>query len=129
MDEKMETMRQCWSAEQTVISSVSSVIKMNPLTFIKVIMGSISLCCARIHLFPALSGNALISFTMWCDKPIYYISILKKRRSKKGYHGNKGVIFPPSPLPTCNHKVKPARSLLLLHLLFDSAHPNSQCSC
>lgn len=91
MDEKDEAMRQYWSAEQTVISSVCfSVIKMNPLPFTKVIIGSISLCCIQIHLFPALSGNALISFTMWCDKSIYYISILKKSRSKKGYHVNKG---------------------------------------
>lgn len=52
MDEEGETMRQCWSAEQTVISSLSfSVIKMNPLLFIKVIMGSVSLCRTQIHLF------------------------------------------------------------------------------
>lgn len=82
MVEKGKTMRQCCSAEQTVISSVPfSAIRMNPLPFIKVITGSISLCYTQVHLFPTLSGNALISFTMWCDKPIYYISILKKSLS------------------------------------------------
>lgn len=97
---------QDWSAEQTVFSSVSfSVIKMNPLSFIKVIMRSASVYCTLVHLFPALSGNAMISFAMQCDKPTYYISVWRKREVRKMIVTMR-VSFPPRvalPLLTCSH--------------------------
>lgn len=119
---------QYWSAEQTVFSSeFFSVIKMNPLSFIKVIMRSASMYCTLVHLFPALSGNAMISFAMLCDKPTYYISVWRKREVRKMIVTMR-ISFPPHELLYhCWVVVTTlARNLLLL---FDSAHTAQQCSC
>lgn len=82
-----------------------------------------------LHINPfILKCTNFLHSVVWQANILYFY--FEKRRCEEGYHGNKDdFFFPPSPLLTCNHKVKPARSFLLLHLLFDSAHHNSQCSC